>query len=360
MRGEIRKKLPGNILVFLISLIVALFLAEVVVRIYFSSVEQAIIAKNRHNILTRAPLDEIFAEVEYGGYANKPNHTVRWWGLNISTDSLGCRVGPELEESDLVILFLGDSMVFGVGLADSATVPAVLQEELQNRSPSNPCRVVNGGVIGYDFEQYLHHFRRLSARIKPDLVLVGICHNDLFPTEDPFKNIINEWDSRENRTQKPAAGDETLRWLARGIRDWLRSSSLYRLWRKVTIETLRSRAQKQVYSPLAQKSIQKAPDLVDEFIDELNRYGVPYAFVYFPAYLHLRNEKAEKILYVELLRERNLSVLDLSWNPDLSIESYFMKEVQGQLWPEMHFNPAGASIVGRAIADWLIEEGLWN
>ncbi len=125
------KKFLNNLLALAISLIVVLILGEIIARVYLHYQQKALLEKNQGNILTRSPLfEEIFAEQQPAGFANKPNYSADWSGIEVRTDSLGCRSGLPAPDSARTILFIGDSMVFGLGLADTLTIPSLLQPAL--------------------------------------------------------------------------------------------------------------------------------------------------------------------------------------------------------------------------------------
>jgi lysophospholipase L1-like esterase len=75
------------------------------------------------------------------------------------------------------ILIVGDSTVVGRSVSQDQTVDASLREHL--RSVNREVEVINGGVEGYSADQVLLRLERLLPQYKPDLVLYGICNNDL-------------------------------------------------------------------------------------------------------------------------------------------------------------------------------------
>lgn len=105
-------------------------------------------------------------------------------GINtmVSINSQGYR-GPEFpptNEADKErILFVGDSVVFGFGIADHQTLPAVLERILQKRV-SPDIQVINAGFKGYTSLSNYVYLRHSGVALKPGLVLLGILpDNDL-------------------------------------------------------------------------------------------------------------------------------------------------------------------------------------
>jgi|GEM_PF-2242952 len=346
------KRLFLNLTVAGFSAVFALGLGEVAARLYLGYQNRVLADKNAHNILTQVPKKELFIPVYPGSFANRPHARLQWWGLDIHTDSLGNRAGLPVLQPAGKILFLGDSMIFGLGLPDSAAIPAMLQTRLNGLRPDHPAQVINAGVIGYDFQQYLHQLRRLVPRVRPDLVLVGLCYNDLLPNEDPFGTVMDE------RTAAASAGSPPrLAGLSPDLRESLKSTGLYQVLRRTDLPSLLGLRAKPRLAPALEASHNRAPALVEEFLAEARGLGVSLAFVYFPVFEHLGEEP--QLVYVHLLAEREQPLLDLSFTPRLRKDSYFLREQHGVLSPDIHFNHEGSVIVAEETALWLVRAGLW-
>jgi lysophospholipase L1-like esterase len=94
------------------------------------------------------------------------------------TNSWGCR-GPEPDlAADIRILVLGDSMMQGLLVGDDETPAECLRREL---SENLDCRVsvLNAGVLGYSLEQYYFTLQEFFPCLRPNIVVIGICENDL-------------------------------------------------------------------------------------------------------------------------------------------------------------------------------------
>jgi lysophospholipase L1-like esterase len=74
------------------------------------------------------------------------------------------------------IIVLGDSLTYGVGIEEAWTYPRVLERKL---SGARDVEVVNLGVPGHQSEDIRRVLERFYDHLKPDLVIYGICHNDL-------------------------------------------------------------------------------------------------------------------------------------------------------------------------------------
>lgn len=76
------------------------------------------------------------------------------------------------------ILVLGDSITFGAGIAASDRYT----EEISRRlCPENRCVVMNLGVTGYQIGNYEAVLTEQISELKPDLVVIGFCMNDIQP-----------------------------------------------------------------------------------------------------------------------------------------------------------------------------------
>ncbi len=99
----------------------------------------------------------------------------------VTTNSLGLR-GPEVgKKGDKIrIAVLGDSHVFGSGLADNETLPAQLELFLNKLAGSNRFEVVNAGSPAHNTVQELVQIRRLADKIDADLWIFGFtAENDI-------------------------------------------------------------------------------------------------------------------------------------------------------------------------------------
>jgi lysophospholipase L1-like esterase len=81
---------------------------------------------------------------------------------------------------------MGDSVMWGTGVNEENSIVGFLEKQLNHESAYE---VINAGVVGYSAYQELLYLEKYVLPLKPDIVLVNYCDNDLLPTEDPFKNV---------------------------------------------------------------------------------------------------------------------------------------------------------------------------
>jgi len=99
-----------------------------------------------------------------------------------TVNSLGFR-GAELlfpkPASRFRVVFVGDSVTFGMGVNDAETFPAQLELLLHTRFPGKDLDVINLGVPGYDTRQEVLLLERYVASLSPDVVMLGFYTNDV-------------------------------------------------------------------------------------------------------------------------------------------------------------------------------------
>lgn len=121
-------------------------------------------------------------------YALRPGYSGWYAGSHVSIDSNGFRVvrsawQPSPRTPEKRLLLLGDSQVFGAGVADSETIPSQLQDSLAARGLN--IRVLNIGVPGYSsWNEYRALDRYLAKHRVDDVILL------YHPGDATFENDI--------------------------------------------------------------------------------------------------------------------------------------------------------------------------
>lgn len=113
-------------------------------------------------------------------YRLRPGVEVMVAGATVHVNAAGLR-GPEVTATPAAgvtrVLVLGDSVVFGQGVGDDATLPAVLAERLKSRW-QQPVEVLNAGVQGYDTVAEAAFLAGPGLALHPHQVVVGMSLND--------------------------------------------------------------------------------------------------------------------------------------------------------------------------------------
>lgn len=97
-------------------------------------------------------------------------------------NSIGLR-GPEIAPAKSIgesrILWLGDSVVFGIGVNYEHTLPAIVERMANDSAQSHSYRVVNMGVPSYNTEQELIQLETVGLNLQPDAVVLLFAINDI-------------------------------------------------------------------------------------------------------------------------------------------------------------------------------------
>lgn len=100
--------------------------------------------------------------------------------VEITTNRLGFRddeFAVEKADGQFRILAVGDSFTYGLGVPLELTWPQLVEDELA--SDGRDVEVINAGCPNTGPVDYLDWFRRDGVRFDPDLVIVGLCLNDM-------------------------------------------------------------------------------------------------------------------------------------------------------------------------------------
>ncbi len=184
-----RSPLALNLLLLATSLVVAAGIAEIALRVRGHW-------QNRE-LLSRALLDPStvpkHGRVQLGHmirlsanpliiYELKPGLEVTFKGARATTNAAGFR-GPEVAESKpagtVRIFGLGDSFMFGHGVADGEVYTRQLEELLNWHSTGPRFEVINSAVPGYNTVMQVETLREKGLRYDPDVVLIHFVGNDL-------------------------------------------------------------------------------------------------------------------------------------------------------------------------------------
>ncbi len=148
-----------------------------------------VLARRRFGVplAERLPISLIEANAA-SGWRMLPGDVHYTYLHRVEVNSLGLR-GPELSAKaagERRILALGDSLIYGQGVADDQTVPAYLEKLLQDRGDApGSVRVINAGHRAYDTRQELGLLEELGATLEPDTVVLFWFWNDIWERDIP-------------------------------------------------------------------------------------------------------------------------------------------------------------------------------
>jgi lysophospholipase L1-like esterase len=176
---KLRLEIVGNLLLGIVSVVFALTVVEVSLRVsnrFDPALDQADPAAQ---IFAFSDNEEIVFEHALNARASfSANRGNPAW--QISTDANGIRRNGEASGSPAEIrgICIGDSIVFGAGLSDHQTIPAQLSD-IVSRRLGRRFECLNFGVSNYTTAQeaaYFRHKRGLSYN--PKIVVLGLYTND--------------------------------------------------------------------------------------------------------------------------------------------------------------------------------------
>lgn len=284
------RRLLARLLLVLLACLLALLLVEIGVRV--TRLDGDMMIKVLYYQGGRLPLHQVVEDPDLL-YTLRPGAVdgmVPYEGepCRLNVDSLGAR-GPERPAAKAPgttrILFFGASTVFGVGVCDHETLPAILGAALDDVRPG-PHEVYNFGTSAYTGSQIVHRARVELARI-PDVDLVVV-----LPTNVGRRPFLDGPDEQKLDYYRFFRADPVL-WLENFYREqawpglslqttnrlhwgWLRASALYRY------ATLRS-------TPADRTNMGWNPYVADRAFDEAKLLaneasvlGVPVVYVLWP------------------------------------------------------------------------------
>lgn len=257
-----KRAILPRILLLLGSTLVALVLAEVVLRVIafnapgwlFDEYEDPFWELTFINTHGDGEFAEGGMHVSHPtrGWKPGPNRSAVWAGQVHTTNDQGHRGGEPFVAAPrkYTVLAAGDSFTFGADTADQDTWPSVLQQR------DGRLQVLNLGVAGYGLGQIAITLRESVAQYKPQLAVFAYIHDDLRRARLGFREyrkptfVLDGNDLRLLNTPiEPFA--ETLAWaegkyrlprlvlwrlLRERIADWTHSSEQLRLLNERIVE----------------------------------------------------------------------------------------------------------------------------
>lgn len=126
----------------------------------------------------------IYMEDDVLGWKLKPNISQMYDGTRVETNSCGLRNEEILshERNSVRILFLGDSVTFGLRLNSHFDAFPEQTEQILNQESSVPYESINAGVPGYSTYQEFQYLLRDGMNFQPDIVILSFVLNDVFDT----------------------------------------------------------------------------------------------------------------------------------------------------------------------------------
>lgn len=228
------------------------------------------------------------------------------------TDKSGYRLHEGASSAASAVVFLGDSYVYGNYVDEGHTVPALVQQSLNQKMIG--LSVINAGIPGFGIDQeYVHLVRHVLPKVKPKVVFWVVHEND--------------WDEYEygcliGHNSDPtilSARRNTLYWyavIAPHLPGWAMSSNIYALIHKAIPENLTYGCSARLPLSIEQQN-NKIKKVLQMAIDLGAREGFALRFIYAQGQFAYENVPSENYRYdteqkLALFRSMNIDPLIVS------------------------------------------------
>jgi lysophospholipase L1-like esterase len=299
------------------------------------------------------------------GWRLRPGVEGRWFGTPVKINAKGLR-GPEIDYAKppgvFRVLYLGDSVTFGFGLADHAeTFPYRVAEVL--REHGDAVETVNAGVDGYSPWQERLFLEREGLRYDPDLVVVTFVLNDVteklslvrFGGSSEGFQLENSYLSAVDRLMSHSAIVQTARRVGARARfgDDIREGAIRQQW--VEVRALVDRPD----DPEIREAWTMTADNLRGLFAVADVHDVPVLLVLVPFRFQLDDPEGSSVPQREALAlasEAGVAAIDLL--PILTTRMRERGETPDDYFLDAdHLTALGSEIVARSIARRIVEEG---
>jgi hypothetical protein len=159
-----------NIGIFVIIFLILFGIGEVIARTVFTTISEGPTAVNLQIFEANDSYvwGHLPGAIDHHGYEN-PTPEIRINNLGFRDDELS-QTKPE---NTKLILALGDSFTFGMGIRQENIFTEKLEKILTENDTENTYEVVNMGAIGYTLDQELLILKEKGLELNPDAVIVN-------------------------------------------------------------------------------------------------------------------------------------------------------------------------------------------
>jgi lysophospholipase L1-like esterase len=338
-------KILFSIIVF--SVLFFVICMEVIVRLFFPNINftgtESKLFDSTHNI-----------------FRNRKNVEAVSYGIKVFTDSDGFRIdlattNKVLKKNKPCIMFMGDSVTFGVGVESNKIFPELLNNYLLNYN------VINSSVIGYSIDTYcdiVSNFilpQQENYRIK--YVILGLCLNDITTGSSEYIEKIHgeaykTWAFFRNVYQIKA------------INDFLITKSKCYILIK---SALRDNSKGYFFADAAQYADNQLyfamMNKLNTISGMLREHGIGFMIVILPYEYQLR-ENEPNLLMPQKLLKNDLDKYQIKYiDAYLTIKTHMLKnnKISKDYFifdDSNHFSDLGHEIIYHAIRDYLKSEGI--
>ena len=300
------------------------------------------------------------------GWRHRPGAEDMWDGQLVRINAKGLR-GPDIpyerRPGTMRMLFVGDSVTFGDGLANyDETLPARIGAAVARRS-GRTVEAINSGVSGYSPWQEARFLRNEGFRYSPDLVVVTFVLNDVtekfelmrfggsgegWQLSHAFTSGVEKWLYKSNTVRG-------VQLLAARLRFGADTKAGARAAEQLTVRSL-------VDAPL-RDDVKRAWSAtfteLDEMVELCRQRQTPLVILVSPFAFQLEKEgsDAPQLQMVRYAQERGVALLDLlgPLADDMKREK---RQPQFYFLDSNHFSANGTSVVAELVSSFLLENSL--
>jgi len=340
------KKLLGNSLLVIFSLVFSFALCEIVVRVLGLAPEIVYVEKWRvrlseNPIIGYEPIPNL----------NDENLSVQYYGYRGASNNMGYRDydhSIKKAPNSRRVAVIGDSVTAGLWINEDENIFTTIMEKKLNQM-GYTSDVMNFGVSGYNTRQEVETLKERGLRYKPDLVVVAYCLNDRSQDDGNILGLLLE-------EERKVAGDSSLS-QAR-VNPIVKNSAFLRM---VTYKVLPSLFTKDTVAPEKRgEAVQQFySDSVEDSLAELAQLGKKHNFevllTVFPDFdKHDKGLEGDYAYAEEHEKLAQISTKHGFHHLDLLDSFRFCKKNAPEgytiSYDRYHPNPIGARCAGEAIA----------
>ena len=350
-----KKTAIGNVVLILISLLFALGISEIVIRMLNLAPEVVYIEKWRVRLSDNPKIG--FEPIPNLDSAGKD---VRYYSYDGRANSLGYRdydhplKKPAGSERVIVI---GDSVTAGLWINEDDKVYTSVMESTLHQEGFN-ADVMNFGVSGYNTQQEVETLRERGLQYSPDLVVLAYCLNDRWRDDGGIYGLLLD-EERKQSQNKDTVNTST-------ISPAIRNSALVRFLKFVVFAPKEEdKVQSNFQDPVDFDKFNK--DVVTEYFGELSQLANEHNFdvlvIIFPDFGKQDEELKKGFAEYQYAQEHNtiqklakangFNLFDL-YQPFQECRDTLGNNVS---YDRYHPNPDGSVCIGAKIAKHIIENG---
>jgi lysophospholipase L1-like esterase len=316
--------------------------------IFFLGIEFALRITGIQTIKPNPPLIFQTSANSKISYELKPNMKERAYRSTVTTNSLGFR-SKEIDKEKSTIVVLGDSITFGYGLEDDETIPAHLDNLLEEYN------VLNTAAPGYNLFQETAIYKEISQELDPKRAILIFHFNDI-TSETAF---LHEDGTLRSPGWKPTGAPECdpIKRGPLGLipgKCWLDThSAFYKFTKKIVNLRYGKAEQKKQQMASEEESIDEleSQEEIDKYLEDLtNLTGIlpplyPRIFVIWPdRFMH----EESRIRLRNGVEREGFTVIDMY--------EFFGNEVETLSWDTVHPSAATAKKAAEIIAEVINKE----